>query len=184
MDTRSLEIRFLAAIRALAMATQTPRTMLKALQDLPESAGAAEAIHGAVMAGMPMDRLRTILKSSQGDSKRGRAMATRLLEWMDDGRPVPESERTILKASILDPETPGRVGKMPDGFLNWQEATDAYGQATRQGLLEEGDDPPFSQGTDVPHKRNGFRLPGKELTLPGHDEPKRRKVDPKTDLVD
>jgi hypothetical protein len=185
MDTRTLECRFLAAINALAGATQTPRTALKALQDLPESAGAADAIHEAVLAGMPMDRLRSIMKASQGDSRRGRAMATRLQEWMDEGRPVPESERTILKATVLTPETPGMVGKIPDGFMNWQKATDAYGQATRQGLLEEGDNPYFSQAADIPRNGpKGHPLPGEELPLPGKDEPKRRKIDPKTDLVD
>jgi hypothetical protein len=183
MDSHSLEVRFLSAVQALATASQAPRSVAKAISDLPESTKAAEAIKEAALEGLSMDRLRTIVKCSQGDSRRGRAIATRILEWMDEGRPAPE--RPVAKATILDAETPGKVTELPDGFLRWQLANDAYSMATRQGILEEhGDGGTFSQATDIPHKGNGFKLPGEALPMPGTDEPKPRKVDPKTDLVD
>jgi hypothetical protein len=181
MDNHSLEVRFFSAIQALAMASQSPRAITKSIQELPESVGAADAIHQAVMDGLPMDRLRTIVKSSQGDSRRGRAISGRILDWMEEGRPAPEGERPIAKAAS---DVPG-VGTLPDGFLKWQLGTDAYSTATRQGLMEEPRyDTESSQATDIPHKGNAFKLPGKEIAMPGTDEPKKKKVNPKTDLVD
>jgi hypothetical protein len=180
MDTQSLEVRFLAAIKALAYASQSPRAVAKALHDLPGATEAAQAVQDALVDGLSMDRLRTIVKASQGDSRRGRAIATSILAWMEEGRPAPE--RPVAKAAS---DVPG-VGNLPDGFLAWQLGTDAYSTATRQGLLEE---PRYttgtSQATDIP--RNGaeeFKLPGDALPMPGKDEPKRRKINPKTDLVD
>jgi hypothetical protein len=38
---------------------------------------------------------------------------------------------------------------------------------------------------DIPRNGlKGHKLPGEKLPLPGKDELKRRKIDPKTDLVD
>ena len=172
--------------RTLATASQQPRAIVKALADLPESTTASEAIQEAVLGEISMDRIRTLVKASQGDGTRGRAVASRLLDWLEVGRPAFEKLRPIAKATADNPlaeMTPGQ-GTLPDGYLKWQLGTDAYSAATRQGLLEEPKGFAFSQAADIPHKAQARKLPGKALPLPGNDEPKWRKVNPKTDLVD
>lgn len=182
MDTRAQEVRFLATIQALATSAQNPRTITKALQDLPESGAASESVRDAVMAGASMDRLRSIVKSSQGDSRRGRAIATRLLEWMDEGRPA--EDRAIAKANLEVAKDALAGGKLNDGYLNWQRGTNAYHEGTSQGILEEPKGFEHSQSTDIPRKEEKHKLPGNDLPLPGTTNLKYKKPNPKTDLVD
>jgi hypothetical protein len=185
MDTRAAEITFLTAIQSLATASQWTRSLTKSLQELPESAGASEATNAAVMAGVTMDRLRTIVKSSQGDSRRGRLTAAKLLEWMDDGRAA--EDRAVVKAlptALSDTVDPLIHGKLNDGYLAWQRGTTAYSEGTRQGLLVEPTGFEHSQATDIPRKGEKHKLPGHEIEMPGTNEPKAKKQTGKHELVD
>ena len=87
-DTRTLENRFLGTVQAMVGIACTTRQFAKALIDLPESVEASEAMTEALMAGIPKERLRTIAKACQGDSRRGREMAARLSAWIDAPREV------------------------------------------------------------------------------------------------
>jgi len=108
-DNRTLENRFLGTVQAMVGIACTSRQFTKALIDLPESAEASEALAEALLGGVPKERLRSIAKACQGDSRRGREMAARLSTWIDAPR---EAAKALTEPAAV--KAPAPVVEAPD----------------------------------------------------------------------
>jgi len=128
-DTRTLENHFLGTVQAMVAIAYTTRQFTKALTDLPQSTEASDAMTQALLGGVPKERLRTIAKACQGDSRRGRDMASRISEWIDT-RPIAKAIEEPAPAVIDEPAPDTRTA-----IKALRERYDAEGREVAKAMI-------------------------------------------------